>query len=245
MATAIRPFNPADLAANPADYYRAKYVWEWPVRLTHWVNAAALTVLFLSGLYIAHPILAPLGEAYKHFVMGRVREIHFAAALIFLVSFLLRICWFYMGNNYARSGFPFVWRRSWWRDLARQAADYFELQRGHIHLGHNALGGLTYTLFVIGLGWAQIFTGLAMYSESNPGGWLNKLVGWVIPLLGGSFQTHMWHHLFAWGFVAFAILHIYIVLYDSHQYRNGLVTGMISGLKFYQQGDIEQDKWLG
>jgi Ni/Fe-hydrogenase 1 B-type cytochrome subunit len=150
-----------------------------------------------------------------------------------------------MGSNYARSGFPFVWRRSWWRDLARQSADYFELQRGHIHLGHNALGGLAYTLFVIGLGWAQIFTGLAMYSESNPAGWLNKLVGWVIPLLGGSFRTHMWHHLFAWGFVSFAILHVYIVLYDSHQYRNGLVTSMISGMKFYQQGDIEQDKWLG
>jgi Ni/Fe-hydrogenase 1 B-type cytochrome subunit len=245
MSAAIPSFSPVDVARNPQDYYRAKYVWEWPVRLTHWVNAASVTVLFLTGLYISHPVLAPSGEAYNHFVMGRVRQIHFATALIFLVSFLLRIYWFYMGNNYARSGFPFVWRRDWWRDLVRQAGDYFKLHRGHIHLGHNALGGLAYTFFVIGLGWAQIFTGLALYSESNPSGWLNKLVGWVIPLLGGSFQTHMWHHLFAWGFVVFAILHIYIVLYDSYQYRNGLITSMISGLKFYQEGDIEQDKWLG
>lgn len=229
---------------QPETRYGRRYVWELPVRLTHWVNVASLVVLFFTGLYIADPVLAPAGEPYNHFVMGRVRELHFAFAFVFLVSFLARIYWFWIGNNYARSGFPFVWRREWWRDLGEQALEYLHLHRGYVHLGHNALGGLTYTLFVIVLGWAQIFTGLALYSESNPGGFWDHLVGWVIPLLGGSFRVHMWHHMFAWGFVVFAILHVYIVLYDSHQYKNGLITAIISGYKFYETGDLEHDKWL-
>jgi len=66
-------------------------------------------------------------------------------------------------------------------------------------------------------------------SESNPGGFWDRLVGWVIPLCGGALRVHMWHHLFAWGFIAFASLHIYVVLFDSHQYKNGLISAIVSG----------------
>ncbi len=235
--------TPLHLGISGARYGR-KYVWELPVRICHWVNVLAIATLFATGLYIAFPQLSPSGEAYKHFVMGRVREVHFGAAMVFLVSFLLRIYWFYMGSNYARSGFPFVWRGSWWRDLTRQAVAYLKLERGHVHLGHNALAGLAYTVFVIGLGWAQIITGFAMFSESRPGGFWDHLVGWVIPLMGGSYRLHTWHHLFAWGFVVFFVLHIYIVLYDSAQYRNGLLSSIVSGFKFYEEGDLDPGSWV-
>jgi len=228
----------------PAGYYRRRYVWQWPIRLSHWINALCVMVLFATGEYIAHPQLAPAGEAYRHFVMGRVREIHFAFAFVFLISFLWRIYWFWMGNNYARSGFPFIWRAAWWRDLIRQARQYLSLRRGNVHLGHNALAGLAYTIFVIGLGWLQILTGLALYSESNPGGFWNRLVGWVLPLFGGSYRTHLWHHMFSWLFLVFAIVHIYVVLFDSEQYKNGLISSIVTGFKFYEEGDLDHDKWL-
>jgi Ni/Fe-hydrogenase 1 B-type cytochrome subunit len=224
--------------------YGRKYVWQAPVRLAHWVNALAITTLFLTGLYIANPAMAPNGEAVNHFVMGRVREIHFVAGYALLFGFLLRIYCFYFGNNYSRSGFPFVWRKAWWADLTAQATQYLRLERGHVHLGHNALAGLSYTFFVIFLGWCQIFTGLALYSESNPGGFWDKLLGWVIPLLGGSYMVHLWHHTLAWSFVVFTIVHLYIVCFDSHQFRNGLITSIISGYKFYQKGDLDHDRWL-
>jgi len=244
MAITIDRFSPADLMARPRDYFRRKYVWEWPIRVTHWVNAGSILVLFFTGLYISSPILSPSGEAYGNFVMGRVRQVHFATAFIFLISFLVRIYWFWMGNIYARSGFPRVWVREWWRDLFRQLGHYLRLERGDVHLGHSAIAGLSYTIPIILMGWAQILTGLALYSESNPGGFFDGLVGWVIPLLGGSFQVHMWHHLFAWLFITFAILHVYIVFYDGQRYRNGLVTSMISGVKFYREGDLDHDTWL-
>ena len=221
-----------------------KYVWQLPVRVSHWVNVLAITTLFWTGLYMASPILSSNGEAYRHFVMGRIREIHFIAAYTLLFSFLLRVYWFYVGNNYARSGFPFVWRKAWWTDLKDQAIQYLRLDRGNVHLGHNALAGATYTFFVIFLGWCQILTGFALYSENNPGGFWDKMVGWIIPLLGGSFRVHMWHHTLAWSFMVFGILHIYIVLFDSHQFRNGLLTSIVSGHKFYEKGDLDHDRWL-
>jgi len=244
MATTIPPFDPKDVAAHPREFFRREYVWELPVRITHWASGLTLMVLFLTGIYIAHPVLAPSGEAYRHFVMGRVRQVHFASAMIFMVSFFVRIYWFWVGNNYARSGFPFVWRPRWWADLFRQAKDYLKLERGHVHLGHNSLGGLFYTLFVVMLGWAQIITGLALYSESHPGGFLDHLVGWVIPILGGSFGVRLLHHLFAWGFPIFILLHVYIILYDSAQYGNGLITSIVSGYKFYTEGDFKDDRWV-
>lgn len=244
MPKEIQAFDPNDVVAHPEHYFRRAYIWQAPVRLTHWVNAICISTLFLTGLYIGSPVLTSSGEPANHFIMGRIREIHFAAALIFVISFLLRIYWFWAGNNYARSGFPFVWRASWWKDLFRQAADYIQLHRGHAHLGHNALGGSVYTFFVILLGWVQIFTGLALYSETNPSGILNRLFGWVIPLIGNSYQTHMIHHLVAWSFPIFALLHIYIVTYDSTQYGNGLITSIISGYKFYRKGDVRNDEWL-
>jgi Ni/Fe-hydrogenase 1 B-type cytochrome subunit len=163
---------------------------------------------------------------------------------VLLFSFLLRVYWFYVGNNYSRSGFPFVWRPEWWKDLIVQSRAYLSLQRGHVHLGHNALAGLVYTVFVIGLGWAQIITGFALYSQSNPGGFWDHMVGWVIPLMGGGFRVHTWHHFFAWGFVVFFILHIYVVLFDSNQYRNGLLSSIVSGYKFYEKGDLDNDRWV-
>jgi Ni,Fe-hydrogenase I cytochrome b subunit len=49
--------------------------------------------------------------------------------------------------------------------------------------------------------------------------------------------------LVAWSFVVFLIVHLYIVLFDSHQYKNGLITSIVAGYKFYEKGDIETDRW--
>jgi len=54
----------------------------------------------------------------------------------------------------------------------------------------------------------------------------------------------MWHHMFSWAFIVFAVLHVYVVLFDSHQYRNGLLSSIVSGYKFYEQGDLDNDTWL-
>jgi len=223
--------------ARSGPFFERLYVWELPVRIYHWVNAISLTVLFATGIYIAHPILITGGEAWNSFLMGRVRQVHFAAAYIFTSVLLWRIAWIFVGNEYASSGIPRPLRPEWWRSLLRQAFQYMKFNSGTPHMGHNALAGLSYTVFMGLLGTAQILTGFALYSLSSPGGLWDGLVGWVIPLLGGAYSTAMWHHLFAWAFVFFVVLHVYIVLLDSREYRNGLIGAMIHGRKFRKVGE--------
>jgi len=241
MATRSRPFFPGHQAAPAEGGFQRIYVWEWPVRIFHWINALAVTLLFATGLYIAWPMLAPAGEAYRNMLMGRVREIHFLCAYVFLVNYAFRTYWFWMGNRYARSGFPRVWRRDWWDRLFRQAWRYLRLERGKVFLGHNPLAGVAYTVFVIGGGLFQIVTGFAMYSQHRPGGFWDRLLGWVIPMLGGAFQTTMLHHTVAWMFVVFVIVHVYFVFYDGLQHKSGLVTSIVSGEKFFREGHYDQE----
>lgn len=208
------------------------YVWQRPVRIFHWATALCITVLFLTGWYIAFPVLTTPGEAWDQFLMARVRQIHFFAAYLWLVAYLLRCAWFFLGNKYARSGMPRPWSPAWWREFFVELFSYAFVRRERsTRLGHNALAGVSYTIFPIGLGLAQILTGFALYSETDPSGLAGRLTGWMIPLLGGSFRAHMWHHLFAWGFLWFVIVHVYIVVFDSIRDRNSLVESMITGYK--------------
>lgn len=223
------------------ELYEARLVWQLPIRIFHWCFAASVVLLFVSGLYISDPWFTAGGKT-DGYLMGWVRCVHFLAAALFVVAFLWRIVWFWIGNKFARSGFPYVWRSRWWRDLFRQFWDYVRLDFGTPHLGHNALAGVAYTVLVIGLGWGQIFTGLALYGESNPGGLCDTWFGWVHSVCGSSFRTHMWHHLFSWGFALFAVLHIYIVVLDDRQYENGLISSMVSGKKFFHHPLADHQK---
>jgi len=138
---------------------------------------------------------------------------------------------------------------AWWRAVLAGAASRCS---GHPlirvlgqHLGHNALAGLSYTVGVVLLGGFQILSGLALFAQDAPTGKLAEVTGWLIVLAGGPFRLLMLHHVAAWLIVTFVILHVYIVIYDSTAYRNGLVSAMITGRKFYQKGDVVQDTWIG
>src|SRR5215510_10121536 len=78
------------------------YVWEVPVRVTHWVIVLSIGVLSVTGLYIGHPFIAATGQAGRHFVMGWIKVIHFWAAYVFIVAVLARVVWMFTGNKYAR-----------------------------------------------------------------------------------------------------------------------------------------------
>jgi len=222
------------------ELFERQLVWQWPIRLFHWAFAGATTVLFVTGLYINYPWFTVSGST-DAYLMGWVRWSHFVAAAVFTVAYAWRIVWFFLGNRHARSGFPCFWSRRWWRDVVGQALAYLRFDFRQVHTGHNALAGASYAFFAVGLGLGQIVTGFALFGESNPGGACDSLFGWALPVFGGSFRTHMWHDLFAWGFALFVILHVYIVLLDDSQYRNGLVSSMVSGDKFVRPGHRDED----
>ena len=43
----------------PSGEYRWVYLWQLPLRLTHWIAAISIVVLFLTGFYIGRPYFMP------------------------------------------------------------------------------------------------------------------------------------------------------------------------------------------
>jgi Ni/Fe-hydrogenase 1 B-type cytochrome subunit len=232
-------------AARPYhEELESRQVWGSAVRVAHWMSAGSIVMLLITGFYIAWPFASTQGEASFNFLMGRMRQVHFAFGYVLLAAFLIRIYALFFDNSYARSGAPLFWRKEWWSQIAEQIVDYLRIRVARRHVGHNQLGGLSYVLFVVLLGSGQILTGFAMYSEPNPGGFWDSLVGWIIPLLGGSWALHHWHHLFAWGLLLFIPIHIYVVVLNSVLLENGLISSIFMGRKLVRKGDVDNTSWI-
>lgn len=218
-----------------ATTYEEQYVWRLPVRIYHWVNAIAITVLFLTGLYIAAPLLsAPVGEADWYHRMAWVRLIHFSTAFIFIANFMFRLYWALFGKDrYARfAGFR-PWNPAWWgQPFKDQLASYlFLAKREPNYCGHNPVAALTHFLFVFCGSIFMIFTGLAMYGENNPGGFIDTMFGWVVLLFGSSYGMHTVHHVVAWVFPVYLVLHLYAVARHDIVDRSSVTSSIITGYK--------------
>ena len=62
-------------------YMQRVYVWQWPVRLYHWVNFLCICVLVATGFIIGRPVsFAMADEAYYSYWFGTARFVHFASA---------------------------------------------------------------------------------------------------------------------------------------------------------------------
>lgn len=222
-----------DLAiALPCQRVRV-YVWEVPVRLTHWVTVAALMVLTVTGGYIADPFLVPVNA----FTMNTFRFIHMVAAFTFLASGVLRTYWLFAGNQFSSWRAFIPTNRRHLREFRQQTAWYLFLRRDlPAILGHNALAAGTY-MVVFFLFLVQTITGFAL--EGVHGGLAASLFGWVPAILGGLGTVRLVHHVLMWAILAFMIHHVYSALLVDHFEKTGLMSSIFSGYKFVTRRDID------
>ncbi|WP_042355361.1 Ni/Fe-hydrogenase, b-type cytochrome subunit [Bacillus rubiinfantis] len=208
------------------------YVWELPVRIFHWLNALAIVVLMVTGIYIGKPF-ASAGipeEAYYSNLMGWMRYVHFFAAFIFTANLLFRLIWSIWGNKFSRSN-PF--RLIFWKEVFETIKFYLFLKNKKPHyIGHNPLAQLSYWIFIFFGSWVIMLTGFYMYFEPQPQSVWAKLFMWVPKVFGGdSYTIRSWHHLVAWAFMLFTIIHIYMAFRDDYLERNGSISSMLTGYK--------------
>jgi Ni/Fe-hydrogenase 1 B-type cytochrome subunit len=216
------------------------YVYEAPVRLWHWLNAACIVVLCATGYLIGKPLPSVSGEASLNFAFGYVRLIHFAAGQLLAIALLLRIVWAFMGNHHAHQLFlPPVWSGRWWREVAHEVRWYaFMEKRPKKYIGHNPLAQLgMFILFVLPL-LNGIATGFALYAEGAgiESAWY-RWFGWVFALYGDSMTVHTIHRLNMWVIVCFSMIHIYVAVREDIMSRQSLVSTMISGWRYFKDGD--------
>ncbi len=205
------------------------YAWEFPVRLTHWINVLCILTLSVTGFYIGNPFSHAIRS--EQWIMGWMRFIHFVAAYTFLMSMIVRLYWSLVGNRYASF-------KVWFPVTGRKITDLFDTIKFYLFLsrkppyavGHTALAGLAY-LFVFALFFWQIFSGFALYNLVQEGTVWVILGGWLRGVM--HLQTiRLFHHLGMYVILAFAILHVYIGWYLDLKERNGLMGSIFSGYKF-------------
>lgn len=217
--------------------FRRVYLWEWPVRIYHWITAAAVTVLAGSGLLIGAPLaFMSTHEASAGYWFGTVRFVHFAAAYLFFFALVLRVYWLLVGNSHARwSAFIPVGRfGAYLRELwAVIRTDVLQLQKPPLDfVGHNPVAATTYlVIFVLSV--FQIATGFALYAPMS-GSWLPGLFAWVSPLMGGDATVRLWHHAATWAFLLFAVIHVYLVLFHDIVESRGELSSMVGGSRFVE-----------
>jgi Ni/Fe-hydrogenase 1 B-type cytochrome subunit len=223
------------LTARPDGRLRL-YVWQVPVRVTHWVTAGCIVVLSVTGVYIADPFLIPPGGS----VMGTIRLIHMIAAFTLLWSGVVRVTWLIVGNRFARWSAFFPTSRNQATEMFRQAAFYGFLTRHHPKvLGHNQLAASAYVVL-----WALLLV------ETITGFALDGLIGaepgatgfwWVRELFGPQF-IRLIHHFCMWAILAIALFHVYSCVLIDHIERNGLMSSIFSGYKYVTPEEIVESR---
>ncbi len=204
------------------------YVWEFPVRLTHWLNFLGILVLSVTGYYIGAPFIHGTGQEVM--VMGIFRFLHFVAAYIFTVCVFVRIYWWFMGNRYSKWSEFVPTTPERWTNTIDTALFYAFLRKDLPHApGHTGLAGITY-LFMFILFLLEILTGFALYSQSHVGAFWTLMGGWLLGVWTSG-TIRLIHHLIMWVIAVFVIFHVYISWHNDRIERNGLMSSIFSGFK--------------
>jgi Ni/Fe-hydrogenase 1 B-type cytochrome subunit len=217
------------------------YVWELPVRVSHWFIFLPIVVLSFTGYYIHNPFL--VAKSDTTFLMATMRFIHVVAGFVFMSAFLLRLYWFFMGNNWSNWRVFVPIHRRQWRGMGGMVAYYSFLRKDLAHhVGHNALAAATY-LLMFTLMLIEIVTGLTLYTQVR-GKWaLGWLFGWIPGVIDIQ-HIRLIHFCIMFAFFAFVIHHVYSAVLVSWEERNGLIESIFTGYKFVPKAELEEDAVL-
>ena len=217
--------------------FRPVPVWDGIVRATHWVNAfAVLALLVLGGIIWLEE---PLGLAKA--ARATLRDVHAAIGFAFAASLALRLAYL-LGT---RAG-PASWRDLVPLDAARRAEARATLRyylggfRGEppVYFAHNALAGIAYLGFFV-LASVQALSGAAMYllAPGRGAAWAHE--GHEAP--GGAWPPawlHEPHEAGALLILLFALAHLAMVALHELKEQRGLISGMVSGRKFFRAEEL-------
>lgn len=212
------------------------YVWEAPVRLTHWINVICLLALSITGFYVGNPFI--YAQSSEQYIMGWMRFIHFVAAYAFLMSIIIRLYWSIMGNKYACmcGWLPFSGEKI--GEIINELKVYFLIgKREKPHAGHSALAGFTYIL-LFGVFVFEIISGFALYSVTHSGMIWTILGGWLTNMM--YLQTiRLWHHMFMYVIMAFTLIHIYSSFFADSIDKSGVMMSIFTGNKSMPEKDMQ------
>jgi len=200
------------------------------VRITHWVNVVALTIMVGSGLRIfnAYPAFARKGETFCCYPfegdripawltfggwLAGARNWHFTAMWLLVVNGLVYLGFIYLHGEWRE----LVPRRGLLRDGWEMVKFYLALRRDHPHQGkHNVLQRMVYFSMPL-VGVIAVLSGLAI--------WKPVQLSLLTAMFGGFVWARYWHFLATLALVALSVGHIFMVFAVDPYSLRAIVTG--------------------
>lgn len=214
------------------------YVWEWPVRFSHWTLVVTIISLSVTGFYMHAPYVAARG--HEAWVMGWMRFVHIVSAYAFTLAMLVRLVWFFLGNRWAHWSqyIPLTkGRRQGFVAIAKYYG--FMAWSSVAYIGHNPVAGFAY-LVVYMMVIVEIFTGFAMFALVVGSPTLKIFFGWLPGLINIQYLREI-HFLVMFGFWMFFIHHIYTAVLVAVEERSGLMESIFTGFKFVPADDLVRE----
>ena len=200
------------------------------VRITHWVNVVALTIMVGSGLRIfnAYPAFARKGETFCCYPFAQkpipasltfggwlagARNWHFAMMWVLVVNGLVYLGFIYLHGEWR----DLVPRRGIARDAWEMVRFYTFARRDHPRQGkNNALQRLVYFAMPL-VGIAAVVTGIAV--------WKPVQLSWLTNALGGFVWARYWHFWAMLVLVALSVGHVFMVFTVDPYSIPAMITG--------------------
>lgn len=208
--------------------------WSLSMRANHWATVISIFILIPTGFYIASPFTVIAGETIDKFLMGYVRQVHLFFGVLLLFIFIWRVYMAFFSRFHADWKDFFAWTD--WRNTIKQIKFYtFISEEKHKHIGlYGPLQSITYIGVMIMLVLILI-TGIILMGAGHDAGFTGWIYFIVKPLqntLGGLATVRFIHHILAWLFILFAIIHIYMAFWNDVVFKEGTVSSMINGRLF-------------
>jgi Ni/Fe-hydrogenase 1 B-type cytochrome subunit len=243
MSVAIAP---AAAPVSARDELVRVYVWEIPVRVTHWLIALAIVALSVTGLYIGRPFVTVTGPAGQSSLMGWMKDIHAISAYVFTGAVVVRLIWMFTGNKYAHWDKFLSLNRTRMKGFMPTVSFYMFLRdKPPAFVGHNPVAASAYSL-VFGLCFVAILTGFVLRGASAD---VSAVIRWfagLAPLFGGLQMARWIHHVTMWLLLGFAVHHVYSAVLIAIVEKNGTIDSIISGYKWVprRDGEMGPHRWL-
>jgi Ni/Fe-hydrogenase 1 B-type cytochrome subunit len=208
--------------------YEKHYCWSILLRLFHWMFALSIVVLVVTGFYVNTPWTNTMLEYSQSWPMAWMRYMHFVAGYVFAAAIIIRLFLYIFGNQQERimDVLPVTGRnlRNFWKTLLHYS--YIKEARHHDRLGHNVLAGLTYIVTVVAA-IVQIISGFYMlFPEAT------FWEGWGVAFFGNQQSSRYIHHLLMWWFIIFAMIHVYMCIWNDVKRPEGVISSIFTGDKF-------------
>jgi thiosulfate reductase cytochrome b subunit len=200
------------------------------IRITHWVNVVALTIMVGSGLRIfnAYPAFARKGETFCCYPfahqpipakltfggwLGGARNWHFAMMWVLVVNGLVYLAFIYLHGEWR----DLVPRRGVLRDSWQMVKFYVGRRKDHPRQGkNNALQRTAYFAMPI-VGIMAVVTGLAI--------WKPVQLSWLTNAMGGYVWARYWHFWAMLLLVALTVGHVFMVFTVDPYSIPSMITG--------------------